>query len=175
MRLGGLTVCAIGAAIGREFQSIKRCREECDVPPSREGIFTQRTKRLIDAGRRDGQHGEHVVEFLARDTAQKSERREFVLMQVRRELRHQRMRHIGGDAFDDKLVSGNAEREDGAFLERLCRPTIQRFHRALEQRMSSGIQSALVYRERELQHQLGERAREGGSLCGTRGDGSDQR
>jgi hypothetical protein len=81
-------------------------------------------------------------------------------MKPLREVAEERVAGGGNDPFDDELLSSHAQREGRAVLEQANQPEDQRVDRAGEQGMAGWIDRVLVQRDRQLDEEVGQIARQ---------------
>jgi hypothetical protein len=93
-----------------------------------------------------------------------------VAMQATGELGEEGVLGIGGDAFDDELLAGDAEGEGRTLFEEVLGPAGDTRGRRTQRRMPFRIHRVLVEGNRELNEKIGQLSRESG-LFGRRSPG----
>ena len=87
-----------------------------------------------------------------------------VRVQPRRQITEHGIGVVGCDAFDDKLIARHAERQGGASFQEPAQPVAHTGCGWRERRMTGRIHGMLVDGERQLDQEIGQFTREGGSI-----------
>jgi hypothetical protein len=111
---------------------------------------------------RDG--AQHVLHFPGFEAAGEGDGPQVVTVQPAGELGEDRVAGIGGDAFDHELIARDAEREGGPVPQQCLTTPHDAGHRRPKRGVPKRIHGVLVERDRELDQEPTQFARQRGAL-----------
>ncbi len=107
------------------------------------------TDWLCGTDRVGGQSSEGLPELFPSHAAHEFHRADVMLVQPLRELFEHWIQRISGDALDDELPPGNADRKRITVSDEQCGQAIRHpIYRHIEQRVTLGVDRVLVQRDR---------------------------
>ena len=110
----------------------------------------------------DRQRLQHLSDLAHPQTAVKRHRAEMVAMQPTGEFGEEGVLGVGGNTFDDELLSGDAEGDGGAAFEEMLGATHDAAGGGGQRRMPLRVHRVLVEGDREFDQEVRQLSREGG-------------
>ena len=165
-----------GRAVVHQLEALVGEGVQLDVDPGAQPLRRAQPERLPAALRVHGQRLEDARHLAGLDAAPEGDGAEVVTVQPGGELGQHRVLRIGGDALDHQLLPRDAERECGAVFEQEPGAPGHARGRRRQRGMALRIHGVLVQRDRKLDQEVREVARQRRALTrGGRHEAKDTR